>query len=224
MHAAVKTRTPQPLRTPLLPAACLLTSPPPRPPPPATQTAATAVGPAQGAAGASRINVSEASLEVFLQVLAGNAGLLPSDTLQQFKMVQSAAVQAHPQLAGVVGDSSSLEAFAPDIGGCCLGWWRARGDAEWPGERAWRTAHAWTASAAWPPMCGARGRSPACLPARPSTRWPQPVLLRAEEEANAYFQRVYAGEIAVDGLVEVRAAEEAGSEAGQAQETKQACR
>ena len=49
-------------------------------------------------------------------MLAANAGLLPSDTLQQFKQVQAAAVQTHPQLAAVVGDSSSLEAFAPDIG------------------------------------------------------------------------------------------------------------
>ena len=69
-----------------------------------------------GAAGGGRISLSEGTLEVFLRVLAANAGLLPSDTLQLFKMVQAAAVQAHPQLAAVVGDSSSLEAFAPDIG------------------------------------------------------------------------------------------------------------
>lgn len=106
---------------------------------PALQTVATAMGPSPGAAGGGRISVSEATLEVFLRVLAANAGLLPSDTLQQFKMVQAAAVQAHPQLSSVVGDSSSLEAFAPDI----------------------------------------------------------------EEEANAYFQRVYAGEITVEALVEV---------------------
>ncbi|KAL4458253.1 hypothetical protein ABPG75_013118 [Micractinium tetrahymenae] len=106
---------------------------------PALQTAATAIGPLPGIAGGGRISLSESTLEVFLRVLAANAGLLPSDTLQLFKMVQAAAVQAHPQLAGVAGDSSTLEAFAPDI----------------------------------------------------------------EEEANAYFQRVYAGEITVEALVEV---------------------
>ena len=86
------------------------------------QASATAA-PLPGAAGGGRITLSEATLEVCLRVLAGNAGLLPSDTLQQFKMVQAAAVQQHPQLASVVGDSSSLEAFAPDIGepaGICL--------------------------------------------------------------------------------------------------------
>lgn len=77
---------------------------------------ATATGPLPGAAGGGRISLSEGTLEVFLRVLAANAGLLPSDTLQLFKMVQAAAVQAHPQLAGVAGDSSTLEAFAPDIG------------------------------------------------------------------------------------------------------------
>jgi hypothetical protein len=89
---------------------------------PALQAAATAA-PLAGTAGGGRILLAEATLEVFLRVLAGNAGLLPSDTLQQFKMVQGAAVQQHPQLAAVVGDSSSLEAFAPDIGewapACC---------------------------------------------------------------------------------------------------------
>ena len=74
-----------------------------------------------GSPAAGRINLSESTLEVFLRVLAANAGLLPSDTLQQFKQVQAAAVQAHPQLAAVVGDSSSLEAFAPDIGAWVLG-------------------------------------------------------------------------------------------------------
>lgn len=84
---------------------------------PALQTAATSLAlPGAGSPAAGRINLSEATLEVFLRVLAANAGLLPSDTLQQFKQVQAAAVQAHPQLAAVVGDSSSLEAFAPDIG------------------------------------------------------------------------------------------------------------
>ncbi len=78
---------------------------------------ATATGPLPGAAGGGRISLSEGTLEVFLRVLAANAGLLPSDTLQLFKMVQAAAVQAHPQLAAVAGDSSTLEAFAPDIGG-----------------------------------------------------------------------------------------------------------
>ncbi len=81
------------------------------------QTAATSLAlPGAGSPAAGRINLSESTLEVFLRVLAANAGLLPSDTLQQFKQVQAAAVQAHPQLAAVVGDSSSLEAFAPDIG------------------------------------------------------------------------------------------------------------
>jgi hypothetical protein len=79
------------------------------------QASATAA-PLPAAGGAGRIALAESSLEVFLRVLAANAGLLPSDTLQLFKMVQAAAVQAHPQLAAVVGDASSLEAFAPDIG------------------------------------------------------------------------------------------------------------
>lgn len=98
----------------------VVTLPPPLHSPPATghpQTAATSLAlPGAGSPAAGRINLSEATLEVFLRVLAANAGLLPSDTLQQFKQVQAAAVQAHPQLAAVVGDSSSLEAFAPDIG------------------------------------------------------------------------------------------------------------
>ena len=37
----------------------------------------------------------------------------------------------------------------------------------------------------------------------PSPRLPSPFLCAAEEEANAYFQRVYAGEISVEGLVGV---------------------
>lgn len=89
------------------------------PPLPGQQTAATATQlPGAGSPGGGRIHLSEPTLEVFLRVLAGNAGLLPSDTLQQFKVVQAAAVQAHPGLAAVVGDASSLEAFAPDIGEC----------------------------------------------------------------------------------------------------------
>ena len=40
---------------------------------------------------------------------------------------------------------------------------------------------------------------PTCLHAMPA-----PAARLAEEEANAYFQRVYAGEISVDGLIEVR--------------------
>ena len=87
----------------------------------------------------ARINISVETLAIFLRVLASNAGLLPTDALQQFKVVQTAAVQEHPQLQAVVGDGSSLEAFASDI----------------------------------------------------------------EEEANAYFQRIYAGELTVEGLVEV---------------------
>jgi hypothetical protein len=85
------------------------------------QASATAA-PLPGGAGGGRISLSDSTLEVCLRVLAGNAGLLPSDTLQQFKMVQAAALQQHPQLASVVGDSSSLEAFAPDIGEpACIG-------------------------------------------------------------------------------------------------------
>lgn len=158
---------------------------------PALQTAATAVQlPGAAAPGGGRISLAEGTLEVFLRVLAANAGLLPSDTLQQFKMVQAAAVQAHPSLAAVVGDSSSLEAFAPDIGAlpalrlcvgaprCCF--------LRLPGSRA-----------AVQGVSGEHRLTHALLHLSPSP--PPP----AEEEANAYFQRVYAGEIGVEELVGV---------------------
>ena len=201
---------------------------------PALQTAATATQlPGAGSpAGGGRIALSEGSLEVFLRVLAGNAGLLPSDTLQQFKVVQAAAVQAHPGLAAVVGDSSRLEAFAPDIGAlgvhgrpaaaatqlllpllpppplllhscccrCC---------------RHCRCCYTAAAAGCWvlEKLARPRLRYPApAHPPAPHHRLPPPPLslihpprhcAAAEEEANAYFQRVYAGEIGVEELVRV---------------------
>ena len=66
-------------------------------------------------ASARRVLVSMDALSSFLRVLASNAALLPADTLQQFKVVQGAAVQAHPELQEVVAEGGGMEAFAPDI-------------------------------------------------------------------------------------------------------------
>jgi CCR4-NOT transcription complex subunit 1 len=50
-----------------------------------------------------------------MRVLAANAGVVPTDTLQQLKLVQAVAVQAHPELAAVVADAGGMEAFPPDV-------------------------------------------------------------------------------------------------------------
>lgn len=63
----------------------------------------------------NRIQISVDTLATFLRVLAANAGDVPTDTLQQLKLVQAAAVQAHPELASVVADAAGMEAFPPDV-------------------------------------------------------------------------------------------------------------
>lgn len=65
--------------------------------------------------GGGKINLSLETLAIFLRVLGASAQLLPGDVLQQLKTVQTAALQQHPQLAGVVGDTGAFEAFAADI-------------------------------------------------------------------------------------------------------------
>lgn len=62
-----------------------------------------------------RLGVSVETLAVFLKVLAANASVVPTDTLQQLKLVQSAAVQAYPELASVVADAGNMEAFPEDV-------------------------------------------------------------------------------------------------------------
>lgn len=91
------------------------------------------------ASNGGKINISVDTLAIFLRALALSADLLPSDTLQQFKVVQGAAIAANPTLQQMLGDLATLEAFASDI----------------------------------------------------------------EEEANAYFQKIYSGEMKVDHIVTI---------------------
>lgn len=74
-----------------------------------TAAAATAAGQP------SRLNISVETLAVFLRVLASNAGLVPTDTLQQLKLIQAVAVQAHPELAAVIAEVGVMEAFPADV-------------------------------------------------------------------------------------------------------------
>lgn len=63
----------------------------------------------------ARPSISVETLAVFLKVLAANAGEVPTDTLQQLKLVQAVAVQAHPELATVISDAGVMEAFPQDV-------------------------------------------------------------------------------------------------------------
>ena len=65
--------------------------------------------------GPARLNISVETLAVFLRVLAANAGEVPTDTLQQLKLVQAVAVQAHPELASVISEAGVMEAFPQDV-------------------------------------------------------------------------------------------------------------
>lgn len=81
-------------------------APPTQPSSPVAATAA-AVHP--------RLNISVETLAVFLRVLATNAGQVPTDTLQQLKLVQAVAVQAHPELSAVISEAGVMEAFPQDV-------------------------------------------------------------------------------------------------------------
>ena len=61
------------------------------------------------------ISISVETLAIFLKVLAANAGEVPTDTLQQLKLVQAVAVQAHPELATVISEAGVMEAFPQDV-------------------------------------------------------------------------------------------------------------
>ena len=63
----------------------------------------------------ARPSISVETLAIFLKVLAANAGEVPTDTLQQLKLVQAVAVQAHPELATVISEAGVMEAFPPDV-------------------------------------------------------------------------------------------------------------
>lgn len=63
----------------------------------------------------ARLTISVETLAVFLRVLAANAGEVPTDTLQQLKLVQAVAVQAHPELASVISEAGVMEAFPQDV-------------------------------------------------------------------------------------------------------------
>lgn len=63
----------------------------------------------------ARLGISVETLAVFLRVLAANAGEVPTDTLQQLKLVQAVAVQAHPELATVIAEAGVMEAFPQDV-------------------------------------------------------------------------------------------------------------
>ena len=65
--------------------------------------------------GPARLTISVETLAVFLKVLAANAGEVPTDTLQQLKLVQAVAVQAHPELASVISEAGVMEAFPQDV-------------------------------------------------------------------------------------------------------------
>ena len=65
--------------------------------------------------GPARLSISVETLAVFLRVLAANAGEVPTDTLQQLKLVQAVAVQAHPELATVISEAGVMEAFPQDV-------------------------------------------------------------------------------------------------------------
>ena len=62
-----------------------------------------------------RPSISVETLAIFLKVLAANAGEVPTDTLQQLKLVQAVAVQAHPELATVISEAGVMEAFPQDV-------------------------------------------------------------------------------------------------------------
>ena len=82
----------------------------------AAATAAAATTPTSPTSLApSRLNISVETLAVFLRALASNAGLLPTDTLQQLKLIQAVAVQNHPELATIIAEASGMEAFPPDV-------------------------------------------------------------------------------------------------------------
>jgi CCR4-NOT transcription complex subunit 1 HEAT repeat len=63
----------------------------------------------------NRIQLSMETLATFLRTLATSAGVMPTDTLQQLKLVQAAAVQVHPELANVVAEAAGMEAFPQDV-------------------------------------------------------------------------------------------------------------
>jgi CCR4-NOT transcription complex subunit 1 len=67
-----------------------------------------------GASG-GKINISVETQAIYLKALARSTDLLPTDTLQQFKVVYGAAVASNSQLQTLLTDVSSFEAFAPDI-------------------------------------------------------------------------------------------------------------
>lgn len=69
--------------------------------------------PPQGAP--PRVNISLETLAIFLRVLGAAGALLPPELAQHLKLVQTAALQQHPQLASVVGEVGPPEAFAADI-------------------------------------------------------------------------------------------------------------
>lgn len=71
--------------------------------------------PASTHGGPTRLSISVETLAVFLRVLAANAGEVPTDTLQQLKLVQAVAVQAHPELASVISEAGVMEAFPQDV-------------------------------------------------------------------------------------------------------------
>lgn len=69
----------------------------------------------QGGSTTPRLNISVGTLAVFLRSLATAAGEIHTDTLQQLKLVQAVAVQAHPELAAVISEAAVMEAFPPDV-------------------------------------------------------------------------------------------------------------
>ena len=62
-----------------------------------------------------RLNISMETLAVFLRVLAANAGTMPTDTLQQLKLLQALAVQRHPELTQVISEFAGMDAFPADV-------------------------------------------------------------------------------------------------------------
>ena len=82
---------------------------------PSTSTPPSSPHVSGGVAIAPRLNISVETLAVFLRVLATNAGEVPTDTLQQLKLVQAVAVQAHPELSAVISEAGVMEAFPPDV-------------------------------------------------------------------------------------------------------------
>lgn len=62
-----------------------------------------------------RVNISLETLAIFLRVLGAAGALLPPELAQHLKLVQTAALQQHPQLASVVGELGPPETFAADI-------------------------------------------------------------------------------------------------------------